>query len=259
MDKPYQLILDIWEGNPDLDVDTLLANDVIGCIVRLNDMLGGHHMDAGFTKLWALAQRFVCKAIYFVYNPWSTGSANFNWLLAHMPAGYTGRLFTDIEVRYSGYSPMVYAQNVDDFITRCTTEWNTTIYTGEWFLPNLTLWPMYVDYWWGAYPNKLTTGEHISWDEFRNRLSTLTFAFNGSICPGGKENISQWQCSGGGVWMPGFLTRPVDVSVFPGTLEECKAYYNEVTVPPVPQPVPNPRQRLISIASELNGIAGMLD
>lgn len=255
MNQPYQIILDIWEGNPELDVPILLANNVNGCIVRLNDMAGGHHMDTGFAKLFAMAQQFPCRAIYFVYNPWVDGLANFNWLASHLPTTYNGRIFHDIEVKYTGYSPDVYADQVAIFIDKCKARWLTTIYTCQGFMAALSHWPTTVDYWWAAYPNSMNTGEHISWDTFNVRLSALTYAYNGAVCPGGIANIKAWQCSGGGVWMPGFLTHAVDVSVFPGTLADCKKWFNSDIVVP---PVPTNKQQLLEIIGELNILAGKL-
>jgi hypothetical protein len=231
MDGDYQLLLDVWEADVDLDVPTLLEKGVAGLICRLNDMEGGHHMDAQFPKLWAQAQQFPTQEIYFVYNPWVDGATNYNWLAGHLPAGYQGRILHDIEVKYSGYSPAVYAANVAQFDNLCRPRWAQANYTCQGFLPTLSSWPVDVDYWWAAYPNVLNTGEHINWDDLRNRLKTLTYAYNGAACPGGKANVKMWQCSGGGVWLPGFGTHAVDINVFPGTLDHLKVWMGKAPAP----------------------------
>jgi hypothetical protein len=37
----YQVVLDVWQGNLDIDEDTLQAGGVAGLIVRINDINGG--------------------------------------------------------------------------------------------------------------------------------------------------------------------------------------------------------------------------
>ena len=130
MDTPYQLILDVWEGNPDIDPAVVVANGVTGVIVRINDINGGHHMDARFIDDWTLAKKFPVQAIYFVYNPWVSGQANYDWLMAHLPADYgRRRLFLDVEVRYSGISPATYAAGVARFLDLARAHFPATIYT----------------------------------------------------------------------------------------------------------------------------------
>ena len=104
MKQPYQLLLDVWEGRPNIDWDVMDANDVAGAIVRLNNMSGGHHMDENFPEMWELlGDRGKARAPYFVFNPWVSGKANFDWLMAHTPWG--GRHFIDIEVRKDRVAP----------------------------------------------------------------------------------------------------------------------------------------------------------
>lgn len=240
MDGEYQIILDVWEADVDLDIPALLAGNVVGLVCRLNDMSGGHHMDLQFPKLWEQAKQFPVKAIYFVYNPWVDGAANYNWLAAHLPTDYNGRIFHDIEVKYAGYSPAVYAANVAKFISLCRDRWMQSNYTCEGFLPVLSSWPVDVDYWWAAYPNLLNTGEHISWVDLASRLKSLKYAYNGAACPGGIGNVKMWQCSGGGVWLPGFGTHAVDINVFPGLLADLQVWMGTHTPAPTPAPLPAP-------------------
>jgi hypothetical protein len=257
MDGEYQILLDVWEADVDLDLQTLLANGVAGLICRLNDMEGGHHMDAQFPRLWKLAQQFPTQAIYFVYNPWVSGSVNFTWLRANCPKDYRGRMFKDTEVKYAGYSPDVYADNYDSFTVQARIEWPTSTYTGEWFLPTLAHWPVDEDYWWGAYPNSLNTGEHITWDELHNRLKSLKFAYNGAACPGGYGNVRLWQCAGGKIWLPGFGTHAVDVNVFPGSLDDLRKWMGSGEVSPAPVQ-PNYGVELKTIGQRIVEIAGNL-
>jgi len=256
MNEPYQVVLDIWEANDDLIYDTLNAYNVTGIIVRLNDMAGGHHMDERFVVSWEAAKQLPCRAVYFVYNPWVSGAVNYSWLYTHLPANFNSRLFVDIEVKYPNYSSVTYSKEVAEFITMCKATWPTTIYTGAWFLSTLSAWPTNVDYWWGAYPNSLNTGETISWFDFRKRLDIFKFAYNGSVCPGGINNIKMWQCSGGGVFMPGFGGHKVDVNVVPGTLNDLKKWLG-----PFGQPlhvVPIEPTYNLALVDNMKAIAGQL-
>ena len=81
-----QIIIDEWEGDAGLD-DTTLLKYVTGVIVRINDMAGGHHIDVLFTQRWEAAKLYPARAIYFVYNPWVDGKANYAWLKANLPSG----------------------------------------------------------------------------------------------------------------------------------------------------------------------------
>lgn len=42
MNQPFRLMIDIREGNHDLDYELLLEAGVVDAIVGLNDMVGGH-------------------------------------------------------------------------------------------------------------------------------------------------------------------------------------------------------------------------
>ena len=218
----YQILLDIWEGNPDLDVPTLKANGVVGMIVRLNDMNGGHHMDERFVQDWATALQFPVQSIYFVYNPWVSGRANLDWLVAHLPPDFDGRrLLIDTEVKYPGYSPDTYAKETQIFYGLVSARFPEAIYTGEWFLPIIARWPKTIDYWWAAYPDALQG--ITSWEKLCAILSKTDFSFWTMKSPGPAR---LWQFSGGGNTLPGFGNHGVDISVFPGTLEECKQWFH---------------------------------
>ena len=222
MDKPYQLVLDIWEGNPDLDVQALKAAGVAGMIVRLNDMNGGHHMDERFGLDWATAKLFDAQSIYFVYNPWVSGRENFDWLVAHLPADFDGRrLLIDTEVKYPGYAPEDYAKETLIFYNLVSRRFPEAIYTGEWFLSLVAKWPTDIEYWWAAYPDALQG--HTSWESLRAAVEKMIFENWTTESPG---PVRLWQCSGGGNVLPGFGKHGVDISVFPGSLDELKKWLN---------------------------------
>ena len=218
----YQIILDVWEGNPDLDAEALKTAGVAGLIVRLNDMNGGHHMDERFVQDWAFALQFPVQSIYFVYNPWVSGKANFDWLVAHLPSDFGNRrLLIDTEVKYPGYSPDVYAKETGIFYGLVGGRYSQAIYTGAWFLPLVSKWPATIDYWWAAYPDALQG--HKTWESFKAAVEKMVYANWTENSPG---LVQLWQCSGGGDVLPGFGSHGVDVSVFPGTLDECEQWFH---------------------------------
>jgi hypothetical protein len=239
----YQIVIDQWEGNLNLDIDVLKSNGVVGTIVRINDMSGGSHMDTMFAQSWELSKQFPVSAIYFVYNPWVSGTENFNWLYTHLPANYKQRVFADIEVSKADYSTVAYANEVQIFFDLCKGKFPASVYTGEWFLHMLSYWPKDLDYWWAAYPDIFWPNptQAITWDEFKQRLTTVSFAYNKAASPG---NVILWQCSGDRIKLPGGNGHPVDVNIFPGNLDALKIWFNsdnnvpnEPPVPPIELPI----------------------
>ena len=230
MNEPYQLLIDIWSGNPNLDIPTFIRGSVAGGIVRINDMAGGHHPDTSFDINFQKCAAFATRGIYFVYNPWVNGPANYTWLSTHLPADYTGRIFADIEVKYLNYSPATYAAEVALFVKMCESRGPISIYTGEWFLSTLSHWPAKPhEYWWAAYPTALTGVK--TWEDYRIILKGLDFAFNKASCPG---TVRLWQSSGDNVKPPGGDGHAIDVSVFPGTLDELKGWMGTAVQPTPP-------------------------
>jgi GH25 family lysozyme M1 (1,4-beta-N-acetylmuramidase) len=220
----YQLVLDTWEGQGEINEAELLAGGVAGLVIRLNDINGGHHMDKAFQAQWAQAEKFV-RWPYFVYNPWVSGIKNYQWLAGNMPAEATA-VAADVEVRYAAISSAQYGVELGAFMQLAQSRWKVHIYTGEWFLPLLTPWPR-VDYWWaqypygGLYPSQRT---RLSWESLKTLLDALRWPpLNAAKCPG---SVRMWQCSGDHLILPGNSTA-MDVSVFPGTLDELRAWVGD--------------------------------
>ncbi len=220
------LVVDVWEGQLQIDEAVLKAGGVAGMGIRLNDMNGGHHMDTNFVKQWDEAKNFV-RFPYFVYNPWVDGAANYAWLAAHVPSEVLA-LAVDIEVRKTGYPASTYAIEVGKFLDLCKPHWRVIIYTGQWFLPYLSSWPKTVDYWWAQYPDHKTYfGGAKTWQDVKARLDKLDKPFNVKYVPG---NLKLWQFSGDMLVLPG-NSRPIDVNLFYGTEQELAAYFGTNTPP----------------------------
>lgn len=240
--------IDVWEGQLEIDEQTILDNGVEFIIIRVNDMNGGHHKDAGFDKQWAEAENFI-RAPYFVYNPWVSGGTNYNYLKSILPPGVRV-VALDVEVRYTGYSPTTYAQEVEKCITLMRSAGlKPVVYTGAWFKPYLSYWLSYVDYWWARYPTALypTTTTRITWQELKNKLADiLWYPAPAGVIPGA---CRLWQCTADRFILPG-SSRVIDVNVFNGTAKEMIEYYgfSDVQIParlkaqPEPQPEPQPEQ-----------------
>ena len=230
------LVIDVWEGNMNIDEAALKAAGVAGIGIRLNDMNGGHHMDTEFLQTWAGAVNFV-RFPYFVYNPWVDAAANFAWLIQHIPAEAKS-VAVDIEVAMAGYSPANYAGEIAKFIQACQGHWRTIIYTAQWFLPNLTKWPS-VDYWWAAYPDPktYTTGSNqTTWDAVKSAMDKLDKPGNAGAIPGA---LKMWQFSGDYFLLPG-MTGKVDLNVFYGTEADLAEYFSTTSPIPLPMPAPVP-------------------
>ena len=212
----YQVLVDVWEGQVELDEAVLKAAGVAGIIVRLNDMNGGHHMDTGFTSQWEQAAGFV-RAPYFVYNPWVSGKANFDWLAASCPAGVK-RVFVDVEVIYSAVTPAQYGKELAAFLGLARGKWNITIYTGQWFLPFVTPWDG-GEYWWARYPNSLYVAGQMTWAALMTKLNALPWT------PGSAPGVVKlWQCTADRIVLPGCGGRAIDINVFKGSRAELEAW-----------------------------------
>jgi hypothetical protein len=225
------LVVDVWEGQLEIDEAVLKSNGVAGMGIRLNDMNGGHHLDTNFLKQWGEAANFV-RFPYFVYNPWVDGAANFAWLAAYAPVEALV-VAVDIEVRKTGYPATTYAAELAKFLELCKSRWKMIIYSAQWFLPYLAFWPK-TDYWWAQYPdNEKYFGGVKTWDDLKKRLDKLDKPFNDGTVPG---TLKMWQFSGDYLRLPG-STKLIDVNLFFGTEQDLADYFGTgpVVVPPPTQ------------------------
>ncbi len=221
------LVVDVWEGQLEIDEAALKAGGVAGMSIRINDMSGGHHMDAGFQKQWAEAKNFV-RFPYFVYNPWVDGAANFAWLKDHMPSDAKS-VAIDVEVKYAGYPATKYAGELVKFLNLCKPLWRTIIYTAEWFLSDLSSWPK-VDYWWAQYPTGDSYFKNVkTWEQLKLALDALSKPFNVARVPG---TLKLWQFTGDYLTLPG-TSRKIDVNIFYGTEAELATYFG--SAPTIPE------------------------
>ena len=227
-----ELILDVWEGSLDINEQLLREQDVRGLIIRLNDMNGGHHRDMTFDTQWAQAQYFL-RAPYFVYNPWVSGQANYNWMVANLPASGVTRLFIDIEVRYTGYSPEIYADEVAIFMNLTRARYPlAVIYTGGWFLSVLSHWPA-GDYWWARYPFAFYPESRESWTWEQLKIKIHSFGYYPDPTHGCPGTAMLWQFSGDRLMLPGCADRAMDVNVWAGDLPSLEAWWG-AQLPPAP-------------------------
>lgn len=218
------LVVDVWEGQLEVNEAVLKQNGVAGMGIRLNDMNGGHHLDTNFWKQWGEARNFV-RFPYFVYNPWVDGAANFAWLAANCPTEAL-TVAVDVEVRKPGYAPATFARELDEFLGLCAARWKVIIYTAQWFLPYLGWWP-HVDYWWAQYPDQdHYFGGVSTWADLKKRLDQLDKPFNVESIPG---QLRMWQFSGDYLKLPGFSTA-ADVNIFYGTVQDLAEYFGTGSV-----------------------------
>ena len=230
------LVLDRWAGNPGLDNALLINSGIKGMIVRLNSISGGNHLDDLFVQNWKEAQGYKAFAIYYVYNPWNSGVANYNWLMGNLPLGYKGRIFFDVEVSNPGYSPKEYAIELLSCITLVQKTNEVTIYTGAGSYSILSPWPK-LKYWWAQYYTNLYGT--MDWNTFVTKLLPLSISSDSSkYCAG---TIDMWQVCGDNTFLPGFGGHPVDVSVYFGTEDQLIDYFGNSSgsvVTPEPEPTP---------------------
>lgn len=219
--NPYVLGLDVWEGSLDIDETTLKAGGVEFLIIRLNDMNGYNHPDENFTRQWEQAENFI-RWPYYVYSPWYSGKDNFDWMMAHLPAG-CNHIAVDVEVRRTNYSPISYYVQVMDFCYRLGSVMGYEIYTGQWFLDVLAAWPN-CNYWWARYPYAYYPASRECWTFEKLHAQIAATAWVPGRTPG---PCKLWQISGDRIILPGCANRPVDVNVWNGTLEELKIYAGE--------------------------------
>jgi len=227
-----EILADIWEGSLDISEPTLRYGGVVGLMIRLNDINGAQHRDTNFDTQWAQSEAFL-RAPYFVYSPWYTGAENALWLFDNLPKGVT-RIFADIEVKKTGYSPDIYADQVATFFAEIRQDYPLTIpYTAPWFLPFLSHW-VGGDYWWARYPYTFYPAqrENWNWEQLKRVLEGYGYCPDPTKkCPG---NPKMWQFTGDRLVLPGCADRPIDINAFDGTLPELEAWWGaELPKPPL--------------------------
>ena len=227
----YVLGVDVWEGDSArVDYVLLYQKGVRYAFVRLNDMSGGHHLDANFAIAWAnVGKAGMARAPYFVYNPWVDGKTNFAWANAHMPVEAKA-VAIDIEVKYAGITPLKYAQDVSEFVSLCKAKWNTIIYTGAWFKDHLAFWPSTCEYWLAQYPYTFWyEGQSTTWEQVHAYAKLLSFPpYSSRYFPGVTRF---WQCSGDKLNLPGCQAE-IDINIWNGLEEDVRKWFGEVYVPP---------------------------
>ena len=219
--------IDTWQGQLEIDEAVLKANGVKFIFVRLNSMSGRHHKDTGFDKQWAEAAGFY-RAPYFVYNPWVTGQANFDWLAANMPAD-AHAVALDMEVIMPGYPAVTYGAEFKKFKALASARWKAVIYTGEGYLSMLTPWDTTADYWWAEYPFEFYSAPILpsTWDDLRKRLMFYAGPGNAAKIPG---RLKFWQFSGDKLILPG-NPHAMDVNVFFGNEAQLAEFFGGTPTP----------------------------
>lgn len=224
-------LLDVWEGSLDINETILRAEGVVGLMIRLNHISGAHHMDENFTNQWNQAAGFL-RAPYFVYSPWYTGRANFEWMISHIPRETTV-VFDDVEVTKAGYPAERYADELQIFYDLSKAEYHSVIYIGGWFLSTVTHWPQ-GEYWWGRYPYYLCPQgdkETWTWAQWRQRSNSYGYKPDpDNKCPGTEE---VWQASGDKLYLPGCAGRVIDLNLVNKSLPELETWWG-ATLPPAP-------------------------
>ncbi len=239
----YQLFVDTYQDGGNIDVGILAQNGVAGIMSRINDIdysNGNFIPDTGFQAQYnATINGGLIPMIYFVYNPWRTGQQNFDYLQSVMPSTAKS-VIIDIEVARLGYTPDAYATDVQTFVDLCNLHWNTAIYTGAGFLQLLSKWPVDVKYFWAEYPATFypSSTQSWTWDNIKNALSGFQLPLNNSQIP---ATLWGWQFTGDKI-IPSGCQKPMDVSVFYGSLQDLQNWaggqFTPVTPPPTPSSTP---------------------
>jgi GH25 family lysozyme M1 (1,4-beta-N-acetylmuramidase) len=256
VDMEYPIILDAWEGSGDIDEPTLVDNNAVGIISRVNSTAGGHHLDDNFLRQWAQNDAFQLKSLYFVYNPWVNGLTNWQWLKSQIPQDCPPRIFIDIEIKYlgTGYGSDAYARDVYEFLTYCLSAgYSPCVYTGYGFLSLLTPWRNDLPYWWARYPYAtMPTRTPHTWADLKAKLALVQFAdvdviTTKHVAPG---PVKLWQISGDKWILPGCAGHPMDISIWNGDLESLKTWWGVSTAIPTPLPVEDCKTAELILALE---------
>jgi hypothetical protein len=251
--------MDIWEGRPTLDMPTLYASGVRGMIVRINDTVGGLHMDEAFTAHWNASEIFY-KIPYFVFAPWfeSTAIAQYQWLVAHLPAGVKA-VALDVELDGKNVTPLILAQKLDDLVFRLQEHGlKVIIYSGSWWWNpvHITTLPAHAkyDYWWASYPYILqpnNTRTSATWDYLKSLIGKIEWQVGDT--PGPKCRMRQ-VCSR--YFLPGTGGMNVDINIYNGLESELKDYFGGLEVvppPPVAESVSFTAECLVDVQNVRSG------
>lgn len=208
----YVMLVDSWEGNPNLDEKVIWDNGVRGWIVRLNSVSGGLHRDDTFENQWTQVERFY-RFPYFVYDPWYSPKSNYEFLGECLPKNVK-RVAVDVELANKNKSPQTYAREMREFVLKAKRHWNLTIYTGGGFTHLLSEWPLEEDYWWARYLYIFYSSPAVpsTWEEMHKKAKILRWVPAPTI----KVNIPIWQVSGDSFKLPGTDNRVIDINIWNG-------------------------------------------
>ena len=172
------------------------------------------------------------RAPYFVYNPWVNGKGNYDWLMANLPQDGVTRVMVDIEVRKDGYSPLQYANEVDDFYARLHTQYPLAFtYTGGWFLSCLAHWPTH-EYCWARYPYAFYPQERQYWTWEKLMQTAHNYGYDPDprhTCPG---NPKLWQLTGDRLILPGTANRPIDIIAWKDSIPALETWWEAMLPEP---------------------------
>ena len=237
MDNPT-LLVDIWEGQPNVDFQILKDNGIVGIIIAINKYTGALQFDSEFVKRYNQALSMGFSVIpYMVYSPYHTAQEYANWLFANIPSSAKA-VAIDTEIGKAGYSSDAYATEYAKFISIIKEKLHVVIYTGEGFLNLLAHWPD-EEYYWAEYPSVFYPVEQVwTWDKVRTMLKGFDGPLNRDKVP--SEKLLIWQCSGDRLILPG-SPRPIDVDVFFGSLDDLQQFAGNggnVIQPSIPENQP---------------------
>jgi hypothetical protein len=225
-----EIVLDVWEGSLDIDEMLLRTSGVAGLLIRLNDINGGHHLDANYISQWEQSKNFL-RGSYFVYNPWVSGDTNFQWLIDHAAAD-CNLVSADIEVSKIGYSAEIYADEVQRFIDLTSAHFHVVTYTGEWFLSVISHWNN-GEYWWARYPWAFYPAQKENWTWEQLKIKVNSCGWNPDPMHRCSGTVKLWQLSGDRLILPGCANRPMDVSIWNGDLQSLEKWWG-TPLPPLP-------------------------
>jgi hypothetical protein len=213
----YSLGIDTWEGSLDIDEKTIKIGGVEYIIIRMNDTVGGIHLDSNFKKQWEESSGFG-RLPYVVIAPWIYADAQAKFIVDNMPQGCK-KVVLDVELHYNE-TPAQYSALLKKIISLLKLAGITAIiYTAQWCLPFLSEWPKENYYWWAAYINALYPNSriNITWEEAKkiiSQINWLTYKAPGIIV--------MWQCGADRWILPGTANRAMDINIIP------RYYYDEL-------------------------------